>query len=96
MDGIYLINPGSLSQPRDGSGGTFCIVETSEAGVWTKIYYYEDFMARRSGMGSVSEDKHPENTVSAEENGGERNDSRKKSRVTGGKLRDIFNYSDRF
>ena len=42
--GVYLLNPGSLSQPRDGSGGTFALVTTSEAGLQAKIYYYEDFM----------------------------------------------------
>lgn len=48
--GVYLLNPGSLSQPRDGSGGTFALVTTSEAGLQAKIYYYEDFMLPAGGV----------------------------------------------
>lgn len=48
--GVYLLNPGSLSQPRDGSGGTFALVTTSEAGLQAKIYYYEDFMLPAGGI----------------------------------------------
>lgn len=44
MDGIYLMNPGSLSRPRDGSGGTFGIIQTCPSSVWGKIYKYSDFM----------------------------------------------------
>ena len=51
--GVYLLNPGSLSQPRDGSGGTFALVTTSEAGLQAKIYYYEDFMLPAAGVGST-------------------------------------------
>jgi phosphodiesterase family protein len=51
--GVCLLNPGSLSQPRDGSGGTFALVTTSEAGLQAKIYYYEDFMLPAAGVGST-------------------------------------------
>ena len=44
MDGIYLMNPGSLSNPRDGSGGTFGILQIDNTDIWGKIYRYEDFM----------------------------------------------------
>lgn len=53
--GVYLLNPGSLSQPRDGSGGTFALVTTSEAGLQAKIYYYEDFMLPAAGVGSTGD-----------------------------------------
>ena len=43
VDDVYLMNPGSLSRPRDGSG------VTDEEGVWGKIYRYEDFMAETGG-----------------------------------------------
>ena len=42
---LYMMNPGSLTKPRDGSGGTFGILETFEDGVFGKIHRYEDFMA---------------------------------------------------
>ncbi len=73
---LYMMNPGSLTKPRDGSGGTFGILETFEDGVFGKIHRYEDFMAE-GGTGS---------------NGG----SKHKPKVTGGKLRSMLNYSDRF
>lgn len=73
---LYMMNPGSLTKPRDGSGGTFGILETSEDGVFGKIHRYEDFMAE-GGTGG---------------NGG----SKPKPKVTGGKLRSMLNYSDRF
>lgn len=71
MDGVYLMNPGSLTRPRDGSGGTFGILHTDESGVWGKIYRYEDFIS--SGEGN-----------------------KKKAKVSGGHLRNLLNYSDRF
>ena len=50
--GVSLLNPGSLSLPRDGSGGTFGLVVTSEDELWGKIYRYEDFIGNGSGGGS--------------------------------------------
>lgn len=44
VDGLYIMNPGSLPKPKDGSGGTFGIIQTSESGVWGKIYNYKDFI----------------------------------------------------
>ena len=73
---LYMMNPGSLTKPRDGSGGTFGILETFEDSVFGKIHRYEDFMAE-GGTGG---------------NGG----SKPKPKVTGGKLRSMLNYSDRF
>ena len=80
-DGIYLMNPGSLSEPRDGSGGTFGILDTHETGVWGKIYRYEDFMGIKCSGGG---------------NSGNSGTSKPKPKVTGGKLRSLLNYSDRF
>ena len=74
---LYMMNPGSLSQPRDGSGGTFGILETFEDEVFGKIHRYEDFIAEGKGNGP---------------NGS----SKPKPKVTGGKLRSMLNYSDRF
>ena len=38
--GIYLVNPGSLSQPRDGSEGSYAILHTSEKEFHCAIVYY--------------------------------------------------------
>ena len=70
---FIFINPGSISRPRDGSGGTFALLNTSEGHVDARILRYEDFMN--------SKDDDPSRTS-------------KGSKVKGGFLRSIFNYSD--
>ncbi len=42
--GIRFVNPGSLTQPRDGSGGSYAIVRTSEDGIEASIVYYDTVM----------------------------------------------------
>ena len=42
---FMFINPGSLYKPRDGSGGTFSILDTSRDHAECRILKYEDFMA---------------------------------------------------
>ena len=44
IDGIHLINPGSLTQPRDGSEGTYAILRTSEDSFDASIVYYSTVM----------------------------------------------------
>ena len=39
-NGIIFMNPGSLTRPRDNSGGTYGIIETTEEGIFGMIYYY--------------------------------------------------------
>ena len=73
IEGIYLMNPGSLTSPRDGSGGTFGLMETGSDTVFGKICRYDDFIGSDSSGGRGS-----------------------KSGVTGGRLRSLLNYSDRF
>lgn len=51
---VYLMNPGSLSRPRDGSGGTFGLLITDEEGVWGKIYAYDDFMQENDQGGAAA------------------------------------------
>lgn len=71
LGGFYLMNPGSISFPRDASGGSFGLLTISEGQVNGKIYEYDDFMLEIPS-------------------------SKKKTKVTGGRLREIINYSDRF
>ena len=89
LDDVYLMNPGSLSKPRDGSGGSFGLVVTSEDSLWGRIYSYEDFMANSTSSGSsaqsIQNTQKPRTSASV---------PRKK--VKGGHLRDLLNYSDRF
>ena len=80
MDDVVLMNPGSLTRPRDGSGGTFGLIVTGEDSIWGKIYRYEDFMSSGSSSGGSSQ-------------GGI---NKPKPKVRGGHLRDLLNYSDRF
>ena len=66
-DGIMLINPGSLSQPRDGSSGSYVIIHSTEEDFYANIVYYDRLF--------------PES---------------RKRKVTGGFVRGLLNYSDRF
>ena len=43
-DGIYLVNPGSLSQPRDNSDGSYAIVRTTPDSFEASIVYYSTIM----------------------------------------------------
>ena len=40
-DGIYLLNPGSLTRPRDGSSGSYGIITTTESTFAGSIIYYK-------------------------------------------------------
>lgn len=42
QSGIVFLNPGSLTRPRDGSGGTFALLETDAKGMQGRIIRYED------------------------------------------------------
>jgi len=41
FDGIHLINPGSLSKPRDGSNGSYAILRCTEEDFYVNIVYYD-------------------------------------------------------
>lgn len=41
MDGIYLINPGSLTLPRDGRGGSFALLDSRAESFSARIIYYD-------------------------------------------------------
>ena len=43
-DGIYLVNPGRLTQPRDNSDGSYAIVRTSPDSFEASIVYYSTVM----------------------------------------------------
>jgi len=43
-NGIHFINPGSLTQPRDGSSGSYAIIRTSESSIDASIVYYSTIM----------------------------------------------------
>ena len=83
MDDIVLMNPGSLTKPRDGSGGTFGLLVTGEDSIWGKIYRYEDFMSSGASSNGGSQGGNPQSRGS-------------KPKGRGGHLRDLLNYSDRF
>ena len=42
---FYLMNPGSLTFPRDASGGSFGLLTVNEGSIIGRIYEYSDFMA---------------------------------------------------
>ncbi|MBQ9708223.1 MAG: metallophosphoesterase [Firmicutes bacterium] len=43
-DGIHFVNPGSLTQPRDGSDGTYAIIRTDEDSFNASVVYYSTVM----------------------------------------------------
>lgn len=45
-NGIRFINPGSLTQPRDGSDGSYAVIRTSEDSLDASIVYYSTVMGR--------------------------------------------------
>ena len=46
--GIYFVNPGSLTLPRDNKSGSYAIVRTAEDSFDANIVYYDTVMGRRS------------------------------------------------
>ncbi len=46
-NGIHFINPGSLTQPRDGSDGSYAIIRTSETSFDASIVYYSTIMGTK-------------------------------------------------
>ena len=98
--GVYLLNPGSLSKPRDGSGGTFGLVMTSENELWGKIYRYEDFIGGSqnglNGSSGGSQSASSQGDSSRGDKGTPVSKTPAKPKIKGGHLRDLINYSDRF
>ncbi len=48
-DGFCILNPGSLSRPRDGSDGSYIVLITSKSAFSPGIVYYRDDPARPKG-----------------------------------------------
>lgn len=36
-DGLYIVNPGSCSQPRDGSRPSYCVIDIVDGGIMPRI-----------------------------------------------------------
>ena len=47
VDGIYLVNPGSLSRPRDGSSGSYAIINTEPDAFHCAIIYYDAMVPKK-------------------------------------------------
>lgn len=67
FNGIYLVNPGSLTSPRDGTNGSYAIIQSTDEDFCGAIVYYDTLFK-----------------------------SSVKKKVTGGYIRSLINYSDRF
>lgn len=101
FDGIRLINPGSLTEPRDGSGGTFAVLDCTDDGFSAEIIAYSDFRAQYLEDDTDADtdgDRHGGNSKGGSSKGGSggRTGSGTKSKIKGGFLRRLLNYSDRF
>lgn len=45
--GLYLVNPGSLSQPRDGTEGSYAIIHTAPDSFHCAIVYYSSLSPKK-------------------------------------------------
>lgn len=54
---FLFINPGSIESPRDGSGGTFALLITSEGHADARILRYHDFMLDGSSSSGSNKPK---------------------------------------
>lgn len=93
--GIHLFNPGSLTKPRDGSGGTFGLIYTGPDYFRGQICRYDDFI-RQSVEGGNGSDGGGSNDSNGSGGGSNGSSGGSKPKVQGGYLRGLLNYSDRF
>lgn len=52
-DGIYLINPGSLTRPRDGSQGSYAVATSTDSTFACSIVYYKAEMFEKAKGGYI-------------------------------------------
>ncbi|QIB69085.1 metallophosphoesterase [Aminipila butyrica] len=106
VEGLYLVNPGSLSLPATGGPGTYALLTTSPEGLEGAIWPLDSdrplFGSSRSGQPANTREASERTTTPSEvnqapvlESPGKKSSS-KASRVQGGYLRKLLNYSDRF
>lgn len=56
-NGIYLVNPGSISLPRDGTEGSYAVIHTSKEEFRSAIVYYSSiFPKKKPPKGGVLRD----------------------------------------
>ena len=113
LNGMYLINPGSLSHPADGSKGTYFILETSKEGLKGFIRHHENLALDTASASKVAEAAtaqiagakaaqiaEAKTVATAEAKPATTTETKTKStansKVQGGYLRGLLNYSDRF
>ena len=84
---MYLINPGSLTLPADGSKGTYVILQTSKDGLNGQICKYEDVVTKSN--------TNLQDSAESKESAPKTNKANA-PKVQGGYLRSLLNYSDRF
>lgn len=85
---LYLINPGSISQPADYSEGSYAILSTDDDEISATILYYSKDLIKNNAS-SEPEDNNKGS------NNSDKTTSQKKN-VQGGYLKSLLNYSDRF
>lgn len=79
---MWFINPGSLTLPRDGSGGSYAIIRSTEENFDATVVYYNTVMNHNKGGSSFG---------GHGGSGGNSDDASKSSRISS-----ILNYIDRF
>lgn len=87
VEDMWFINPGSLTEPRDGSGGSYAIIRARDDRFDASVVYYNTIMGTCSpGSGSKGH-----SFCGHGGSGGNSDDGRKSSKIS-----DLLNYIDRF
>lgn len=91
FNSVRLINPGSLSLPRDGAIGTFAVIDADEEDFSITVKNWEEVL-----RGDFSEAKKTIQESNLEKTSSRQRDEKKvvKKSAKGGYLRKIMNYSD--
>ena len=93
IDGILLLNPGSLSKPAGGMQGSYSLLTVSSDGPKASLHYLQDEKPNLSESATVPQNS-PAVSISRKENT-PHSSEKTKPKIQGGFLRNILNNSDR-
>lgn len=89
FDGLWLVNPGSLTDPRGGSAPSYAILRCEDG-------LFHATLADFDTLIQTSPAPQPEDQEENSESAAGAGKSQKKKKTKGGFLRNLLNYSDRF
>lgn len=90
IGGLWLINPGSLTEPRGGSRPSYAVLRCEEDLFHATLADYDTLIRTAPAASGHDADSSQRDTDSSPSRSGP------KKKATGGFLRNLLNYSDRF